>query len=195
MSIDIVKQLREKTGVSIIQCKKALEEAGGDFDKALLILRKKGSDAASKKSDRALGSSAITAYIHGTGNAGAMVELSSETDFVSKNEEFRALARDIAMHIVAMKPGYVSIEEIPETEKVRVTAFFEEEAVKEGKPENVRAKIVEGKLNNYFKETVLLEQPFVKDPEVTIKDLIHRAVQKFGENIVLARFARFDSTR
>jgi len=193
--MDAVKELRERTGVSVVQCKKALLEAGGDLEKAVKILRQKSAAEASKKSERALGSSAIASYVHGGGDAGALVELSSETDFVSKNEEFRSLARDIAMHVVAMKPRFLSRAEVPENEIKEMKKMFEEEAEKEGKPKEITKKISESKLDTYLKENTLLEQKFVKNPEFTIEDLVHNAVQKFGENIAVVRFARYSSGR
>lgn len=186
-----IKQLRDKTGVSVMQCKKALEEAGGDMDKALIILRKKGSDIASKKSDRTLGSGRIASYIHGNGAVGSLVELSSETDFVSKNDEFYALAYNIAMQIVATNPAYLKAGDVTEEEKKKATEVFEKEVV--GKPEDIKEKIIKGKLDSYFADKILLEQPFIKDGNIKIKDLIESAIQKFGEKIEVARFARFSA--
>lgn len=184
-----IKELRDKTGVSIMQCKKALEEAGGNMDKAIIILRKKGSDIASKKSDRALGSGRIASYVHGNGNVGSLVELWSETDFVSKNEEFYALAYDIAMQIAATNPSYLKKEDVTEEEKKRALEVFEKEVI--GKPEDMKEKILKGKLDSYLADKILLEQPFIKDGNIRIKDLIESAIQKFGEKIEVARFARF----
>lgn len=186
-----IKQLRDKTGVSVMQCKKALEEAGGDMDKALIILRKKGSDIASKKSDRTLGSGRIASYIHGNGAVGSLVELSSETDFVSKNDEFYALAYNIAMQVVATNPAYLKAGDVTEEEKKKATEVFEKEVV--GKPEDIKEKIIKGKLDSYFADKILLEQPFIKDGNIKIKDLIESAIQKFGEKIEVARFARFSA--
>lgn len=184
-----IKQLRDKTGVSVMQCKKALEEAGGDMDKAFIIMRKKGSDIASKKSDRVLGSGRIASYIHGNGNVGSLVELSSETDFVSKNDEFYALAHNIAMQVAATNPTYLKSGDITEEEKKRATEVFEKEVV--GKPEDIKEKIIKGKLDSYFADKILLEQPFIKDGNMKIKDLIESAIQKFGEKIEVSRFVRF----
>ncbi len=186
-----VKELRDKTGISIMQCRKALEEADGDVAKALVILQKKSGEIANKKNDRQLGSGTVQSYIHGQGNLGAIVELSSETDFVSKNEEFRQLAYDIAMQVAATNPLFLKFDDITEESKKTATAVFEKEV--EGKPEEMKAKILEGKLAAYFKEHVLLEQTFIKDPEVTIGELISRAVQKFGERIEIRRFVRFST--
>lgn len=186
-----IKQLRDKTGVSVMQCKKALEEAGGDMDKSLIILRKKGSDIASKKSDRVLGSGRIASYIHGNGAVGSLVELSSETDFVSKNDEFYALAYNIAMQVAATNPTYLKASDVTEDEKKKAVEVFEKEVV--GKPEDIKEKIIKGKLDSYFADKILLEQSFIKDGNVKIKDLIESAIQKFGEKIEVARFARFSA--
>lgn len=184
-----IKELRDKTGVSVMQCKKALEEAGGDMDKALIILRKKGSDIASKKSDRTLGSGRIASYVHGNGAVGTLVELQSETDFVSKNDEFYALAYDIAMQVAATNPTYLKKEDVTEEEKKKVLEVFEKEVA--GKPEEIKDKILQGKLDSYLADKILLEQLFVKDGSLKIKDLIESAIQKFGEKIEIARFVRF----
>lgn len=184
-----IKELRDLTGVSIIQCKKALEEAGGDKEKALVILRKKSGDIAAKKSDRTLGAGVIASYVHGNGNVGTMIELSCETDFVSKNEEFRALAYDIAMHITASNPQFLRREDVTDEAKTTVREVFEKEVA--DKPEAMRAKILEGKMNAYFNEKTLLEQPFIKNPDLTIAALLHSAVQKFGEKTEITRFVRF----
>lgn len=183
-----IKELREKTGVSVMQCKKALEEAEGDAQKAAIILQKKGSEAALKKSDRALGAGAIGAYVHTTKEVAALVQLSCETDFVSKNEEFVALARDIAMHVTALAPAYISRDDVGEEELTKAREVFQKEIG--DKPKDIQEKILEGKLDAYFREQVLLEQSFIKDPDTTIADLIHGAVQKFGENISIAKISR-----
>lgn len=189
ITTDDIKKLRDRTGISVMQCKKALEEAKGDGEKALILLRKKGAAVAAKKSDRALGAGAVAAYVHGNGQIGAMAELSSETDFVSKNDEFRALAYDIAMQVAASNPPYLKAEDIPEETKAKAREVFAKEA--EGKPEAMRQKITEGKLSAYFSGKILLEQPFIKNPEMKVKDLIEAGIQKFGEKIEIARFARF----
>lgn len=185
-----IKSLRDATGISVMQCKKALEEAGGDSEKALIILRKKGGDIALKKADRTLGAGVVAAYIHGNGSVGAMVELSSETDFVAKNEAFKALAYDIAMHVAALNPLYLKTEDVAESEKVKAREVFAKEV--EGKPVAIQDKIMQGKLAAYFGEKTLLEQSFIKNPELTIKGLIDSGIQKFGEKIEVARFTRFN---
>lgn len=192
ISTDDVKKLRDQTGVSIMQCKQALEEAEGDFDKALLILKKKGSAVAAKKSDRELGAGAVAAYIHGNKEVGSMVTLLSETDFVSKNEEFSQLAYDIAMHVAATNPEYLSRDDIPEEKMNEIKALFEKEIA--DKPDDLKEQILGGKVDAYLKNLVLLEQEYIKDPEQTIQNLIDSATQKFGERIQVGEFVRY-STR
>ncbi len=184
-----IKDLRDKTGISVMQCKKALEEAGGDVEKALILLKKKGAEIAAKKGDRTLGAGTVATYIHGNGSIGAMVELASETDFVSNNDEFKTLARDIAMQVSATKPEFLNREDISEEDRNRASEVFAKEV--EGKPEDMKAKILEGKINAYFEDKILLEQPFIKDQNLTVATLISNAVQKFGEKIEVVRFARF----
>lgn len=186
-----VKQLRDKTGLSIMQCKKALEESGGDMEKAVVILQKQSGSIADKKSDRTLGAGTVASYIHSGGSVGAIVELSSETDFVSKNEAFQTLAYDLAMQVAATDPQFLKMEDIDEDARKTAEAVFAEET--KGKPEELKAKILEGKLKSYFGEKTLLEQTFIKNPELTIKDLISGAVQKFGERIEVRRFVRFST--
>ncbi len=189
ISTDQVKQLRDATGISIMQCRKALEDAGGDMDKALAILKKKGAEAASKKSDRTLGAGRIASYVHSNGTVGALIELASETDFVSRNEDFYALARDIAMHITAAKPAFLRMEDIAADEKTRMVDLFKDEA--KDKPEAIREKIVQGKLEAYLKDRALLEQPYIKNPDMTVRGLLEEAVQKFGEKVEVVRFVRY----
>lgn len=188
VSIDEVKQLRDQTGVSIMQCKKALEEVDGDLEKALIILKKKSSEIAAKKSDRELGAGAIGSYLHNNGTVAAMVVLSCETDFVSQNEEFRALAKEIAMQVAAMNPAYVSTEDVPEEEMQKAREVFAKDV--EGKPEDIQEKIMEGKLASHFGDQVLLAQPTVKNPDTTIGNLLTEATQKFGERIVVSQMVR-----
>ncbi len=184
-----VKELRDSTGISVMQCKKALEEAGGDMEKAKVILRKKSGELASKKSDRTFHSGTIQAYSHSTGKVATLVELVCETDFVSGNDEFKALARDIAMHITASNPKFLKKEDITEEARNTAKEVFMKEV--EGKPKEMQDKILEGKLATYFGEMVLLNQPFIKNPELTIEGLIQAAVQKFGEKIEVSRFIRY----
>lgn len=190
---DLIKELRDATGVSVMQCKKALEEAGGDKEKALVILKKKGAEAAAKKGDRTLGAGMIQAYIHSTGAVGVMVELGCETDFVAKNPDFKQLAYDIAMHIAAAKPEFLKREDITESDRKTAESVFAQEV--EGKPEAMKAQILEGKLTAYFADRVLLEQPFIKNPDLTIAGVLSEGVQKFGEKIEIVRFVRYVSER
>lgn len=184
-----IKKLREETGVSIMQCKKALEEADGDFEKAKVILQKKASAIAAKKADRSLGAGTIAAYIHGEGSVGAMVELSCETDFVAKNEEFKELAYEFAMQVAATNPKWLSREDVGEDEMNRVKEVLEEDI--DDSKKDMKDKIMDGKMASHFKESVLLEQNYIKDESKTIEDLLSEAVQKFGERTEIRRFARF----
>jgi elongation factor Ts len=183
-----IKALRDETGVSVMQCKKALEEGGGDMEKARIILRKKGSEQASRKADRTLGAGVIAAYVHNTGQVAALVQLSCETDFVAKNEAFVALARDIAMQVAALAPSYVSRDEVDKAAEEKVKEVFRNEV--QDKPADLAEKILTGKLDAYFKEQILLEQAFVRDPDRTIAGLIEAAAQKFGERIAVTAMSR-----
>ena len=173
-----------------MQCKKALEEAGGDADKALIILKKKSGDIAAKKSDRELSGGVIQSYVHGAGSVGVLIELLCETDFVAKNEEFKALAYDIAMHIAAMNPEFIRKEDITEDKVAKAKEIFEKE-VDQSKPAEIREKILQGKLDAYFADQILMEQAFVKKPDTTIAGLISEGTQKFGEKIEVRRFVRY----
>ena len=184
-----IKNLRDQTGISVMQCKKALEEAGGDMEKALVILRKKSGELSAKKADRTFGAGTVQAYIHANGSVGTIVELNCETDFVSGNEEFKTLARDIAMHITALNPKFLTKEDIKASDMETARSVFAEEV--KNKPAAMQEKILQGKLDTYFAEMVLLNQPFIKNPEITIQGLIDSAVQKFGEKTAIARFKRF----
>ena len=174
-----------------MQCKRALEEAEGNMDQAGILLRKKSSDIASKKEGRELNAGVVAAYIHAGGNVGSMVELACETDFVAKNEEFKRLAYDIAMHVAASNPEFLRAEDITEGDKEKVRAAFAKEVAESDKPADIKEKILQGKIDSYFKEKVLLEQNFIKDPGVTIRNLEEQAVQKFGEKTKVVRFVRF----
>ncbi len=189
ITTELVKQLRDKTGISIMQCQKALVETGGDMEKAIVLLQKKSAEISQKKGDRTLGSGVISSYIHATGTVGTMVELLCETDFVAKNEEFRGLARDIAMHATATNPQFLKREDVDAHANDLATEMFQKEV--EGKPEEMKAKILEGKLAAYWAERVLLNQSFIKNPDVTITNLIESATQKFGERIEVSRFVRY----
>ena len=190
ISTDTIKILRDKTGVSIMQCKKALEEAEGDMDKAEVILRKRSGAAADKKADRDLGAGSIGVYVH-EGAIGAMVLLSCETDFVARNEEFPQLAREIAMQVAATNPTYLSDADIAPEALEAAKAVFQAEVA--DKPADMQEKILEGKMASYFKDQVLMNQPFIKDENKTIRDLITEASQKFGERVEVSRFVRLSA--
>ena len=190
ITTDSIKKLREMTSVSVMQCKKALEEADGDLAKAEVILKKHSAATAEKKADRELKAGCIGSYIH-DGSIGAMVLVSSETDFVAKNPDFVAFAREIAMQVTATDPKYVSMEEIPAEAKNAAVAVFEKEI--QGKPADMQEKIMEGKISSYFREQVLLEQSAIKDESKMVKDLLNEATQKFGERVEGTRFVRLSA--
>ena len=187
----MVKQLREMTGAGMMDCKRALQETGGDLDRAIEVLRTKGLAAAQKRAGRVAKEGVIESYIHMNRRVGTLVELNSETDFVANTDEFRGLARSIAMQVAASSPQWVTREDVPAEELDRERKIAEEQAREQGKPEKVVPKIVEGKLQAYYKEVCLMEQPFIKDDTRTIGDLISEAAAKVGENIAVRRFARF----
>ena len=191
VSAAAVKELREKTGAGMMDCKKALGEAGGDMEKAIDWLRQKGLSAAAKKSGRAATEGAVTSYIHGGGKIGALVEINCETDFVGKSPGFQELARDIAMHIAAAAPRYVRREEVDPAELEREREVVKGQLREQNKPEKIWDKIIEGKIDKFYKDVCLLEQPFVKDPDKSVQQLVTEAVAKIGENISIRRFARF----
>ena len=189
-----VKALRERTGAAMMDCKSALSEAGGDSEKALEILRVKGQASAAKRSGRSTSEGVVSSYIHAGGKIGVLVEVQCETDFVARNDDFVEFAREIALHVAAAAPRYVSAEEIPADEEQAERTVFEQKASEEGKPENVRDKIVEGQLSKWRKEIVLLDQAHVnaeKHEGKTIETLRSEASARTGENIRIARFARF----
>ncbi|HET6516267.1 MAG TPA: translation elongation factor Ts [Thermodesulfovibrionales bacterium] len=190
ITADMVKELREKTGVGMMECKKALTETGGDFDKAVLVLRQKGLATASKKAGRSASEGSIGSYIH-MERIGVLVEVNCETDFVARTDDFKALVKDIAMHIAAANPTYVSREDVPRDVVENEKAIYRAQVT--GKAAQVVEKIVEGKLEKFFADTCLLEQVFIKDPEqkLKIKDLVTEKIAKLGENIVVRRFVRF----
>ncbi len=187
-----IKALRDATGLSIMQCRKALEEAQGDMEKAKIILQKKGGEIAAKKGDRTLAAGTVVAYIHSSGTVGAMVELSCETDFVAKNPEFKQVAYDIAMHIAASSPSYLKREDINETDRSKVAETFAAEV--KDKPAEMQEKILAGKVDSYFGDKVLLDQPFIKNPELKISDLLSGATQKFGERTEIRRYTRYSAS-
>ncbi len=189
---DQVKSLREMTGAGIMDCKRALTECDGDIDKAKDHLRKKGVAVADKKAARETSQGAVGHYIHMGGKVGVLVEISCETDFVAKNDDFQELLRDVAMHVAAMNPLCVSRDEVPSDVLDREKEIFRDQSIKEGKPENILDKIVDGRVEKFYKERCLLDQAFVKDDSKTIQELVTAAIAKIGENIQVKRFARFE---
>lgn len=187
----MVKELRDGTGAPFIDCKNALSEAEGDFEKATEILRIKGSAKAAKKTSRKTDQGTISSYVHAGGKIGVMLEVNCETDFVARNEEFQSLCREIAMQIAANGPTYVAREEVPEDEVARERRILKAEAVESGKPENIAEKMVEGRINKFYEDICLLEQPYIRDPKVKVGDLVGGLVAKIGENIVVKRFVRY----
>ena len=188
----LVKDLRERTGAGMMDCKKALIETCGDIEKAIDELRTKGLAKAAKKAGRVASEGVVVSYIHGKGRIGVMVEVNCETDFVGNTDEFRQLAYDIAMQIAAANPDYLSREDVPEEELTREREILKAQALEEGKPEKVIEKILEGRIEKYYKEHCLLEQPFIKDADKTVQQLIHEKVARVGENIAVRRFSRYE---
>lgn len=186
-----VKELRDRTGAGMMDCKKALQETDGDMEKAIDLLRSKGAAKAAKREDKSANEGAIGTYIHHSGKVGVMVELNCETDFVANTDDFKGLASDIAMHIAAARPVAVSTDAIPADEVERERAVYLAQVEEEGKPENIREKIVEGKIQKWFKDVALMEQTFVKNPDQKISELVTEISAKTGEKIEVARFARF----
>jgi len=187
-----VKELRELTGAGMLDCKKALEDANGDMEKAKDLLRERGLAAAAKKAGRLASEGLVESYIHGGGRIGVLVEVNCETDFVAKTDAFREFVKDIAMQIAASNPKYVRREDVPEEELERERAVLRNQALNEGKPEKIVEKMVEGRLNKYFEENCLLEQAFIKDPDKTVQQLLQEKIAAIGENISIRRFARFE---
>lgn len=190
ITTDDIKLLRDETGVSIMQCKKALEEAGGDMEKARMILRKNSATAASKKSERTLGAGIVGYYIHSNKKMGAMVELFCETDFVAQNADFVVAANDLAMQIAAMAPEFIKSSDIDEVATQKAKDFFQEEVDKSDKPADIKEKIIQGKMNEFFAEKTLMNQPFVKNPDITIEQMINELIQKTGEKVEIGKFNR-----
>jgi elongation factor Ts len=186
-----VRELRERTGAGMMECKKALAETGGDFEKAVDFLRKAGIAKADKKGDRATREGLVHAYIHPGGRVGVLIEVNCETDFVARTEDFQGLIKDLAMQAAAAGADYVRREEVPADRLAREKDIIAAQLAHEGKPANIIEKIVEGKLNKFYSEVCLLEQPFIKDDKVVVGDLVKQVTAKLGENIVVRRFARF----
>jgi elongation factor Ts len=187
-----VKELRERTGAGMMDCKRALESTQGNLEKAVEFLREKGLAAAAKKAGRITSEGAVEAYIHGGGRIGVFVEINCETDFVAKTDEFRELCKDIAMQIAASKPEHISRNEVSSAVVEKEKAILRIQALNEGKPEKIVDKMVEGRIEKYFKEVCLLEQPFIKDTDISVQDLISKKIAKIGENITVRRFSRFE---
>jgi elongation factor Ts len=187
-----VKELREKTGAGIMDCKKALAETGGSLDKAVDYLRQKGLAAAAKRADRIAADGAVGAYVHPGGKIGVLVEINCETDFVARTTEFQALLKDIAMQIAAANPRFVRREEVSAEESEKEKTIYRQQALESGKPEKVVEKIVEGKMDRFYSEVCLLEQPFIKEPERKVSDIVNDAAARLRENIQVRRFARYN---
>ena len=191
ISATMVKQLREKTGVGIMDCKEALSQSNGDIDNAVDFLRKKGLATAQKRAGRAMSEGLIQPYIHMGGKLGVLVEINSETDFVAKNDDFKEFAKNIAMHIAAASPVGIASDDVPEEVINKEKEIYRAQAIELGKPENVIDKIVEGKLNKFYKDNCLLNQAYVRNPDINISDLLNDLIAKMGENITIKRFVRF----
>ena len=192
ITTQMIKELRAATGAGVLDCKKALAQADGDFDKAVEYLREKGLSAAAKKAGRAANEGLIGVYVHPGSRVAGMVEVNCETDFVARTEDFQALAKDLAMQVVAARPEYVSREEIPAEVVEKEKAIYRAQAVESGKPEHILDRIVAGKLEKWYGEVCLLEQPFIKDQDITVQQLLVRSIASLGENIQVRRFARLE---
>ncbi|VAW33360.1 Translation elongation factor Ts [hydrothermal vent metagenome] len=192
ITAQMVKELREATSAGVLDAKKALEASNGDFDKAVDILREKGAARAAKRSGREASEGVIELYAHPGNRVGVILELNCETDFVARNEEFKKLAHDLALHIAAMNPQYITSDEVPSEELDRKAEELRNQALAEGKPEQIVEKIVAGRIDKFYAEFCLLEQPFIKDEKIKIKELITDIIRKMGENIIVKRFARYE---
>ena len=186
-----VKELREKSGAGIMDCKGALQATGGQVEAALEMLRKKGLSKAARRTGRATGEGLVGSYIHAGAKIGVLIEVNCETDFVAKTEVFQSLVKDLAMHVAATNPMYVSREQVPEGVVEKKREIFESQAREEGKPENVLDRIVEGRVGKYFEEVCLLEQPFIRNTDQTVQERISETISQLGENVVVSRFARY----
>ncbi len=190
--VTLVKELREATGAGVLDCRKALEANDGDLDKAVAYLREKGLAAAAKKAGREASEGIVEAYAHPGGRVGVLVEVNCETDFVARTEQFQTFVHDMALHVAAMAPLYMAPQDVPADVVEQKKALYRQEAQREGKPERVIERIVEGRLNKFFTETCLMEQPFVKDDDILIKDLVQQKIAELKENIVIRRFVRYE---
>lgn len=187
----LVKELRERTGAGMMDCKRALVDSEGDVEKAIELLRKRGMATAAKKAGRVAAEGVVSSYIHAGGRIGVLLEVNCETDFVARTDDFQNLVKDLGMHIAASDPRVVSREEVTGAILERERAIYRDQAVESGKPENVLDRIVEGKIEKFYSESVLMEQAFIKNPEVTVQELVNEVIAKLGENIQVRRFARF----
>ncbi len=192
VTTQMVKELREATGAGVLEAKKALEAVEGNFDKAVDILREKGAARAAKRSDREATEGVIEVYEHPGNRLGVILELNCETDFVARNEEFKALAHNLALQIAAMNPQYIRVEDVPTAEIEHESEVLRKQALAEGKPPAIADKIVSGRIGKYYQEVCLLEQPYVRDDSLTIQDIITETIRKTGENIIVRRFSRFE---
>lgn len=192
ISASMVKELRERTGVGMMDCKRALQDTDGDMDKAVELLRERGLASAAKKAGRIAAEGLVDSYIHGGGRIGVLVEVNCETDFVAKTDEFKELVRDIAMHIAATSPQYVRREEIPQEVLDKEKEILKAQALNEGKPEKIVDKMVSGRIEKFIQEICLMDQPFVKDPDKTVQDVLNEKIATIGENMSVRRFVRFE---
>ena len=192
VTASMVKELRERTGAGMLDCKKALEKTGGDIEKAIDLLREKGLAAAAKKAGRITAEGMVGSYIHMGGRIGVLIEVNCETDFVAKTEGFKDFVKNMAMQVAASKPLYVSRDEVPGDVLEKERQILRQQAINEGKPEKIADKMVEGRIEKFFKETCLLEQPYIRDPEVSVQQVLTETIAKIGENISIRRFARYE---
>ncbi|NLK69153.1 MAG: translation elongation factor Ts [Clostridiaceae bacterium] len=192
ITASMVKELREKTGSGMMDCKKALVDSNGDMEKALEYLREKGLAAVAKKAGRIAAEGIVDSYIHGDGRIGVLLEVNIETDFAAKNSDFRSFVKDIAMQIAASSPQYVKREDVPKNVVEKEMEILKAQAINEGKPANIAEKIVTGRIEKYYKEICLLEQPFIKDTDKTVQDVLNEQIAKIGENISIRRFTRYE---
>lgn len=192
VTVSMIKELREATGAGVLDCRKALEAVDGDYEEAVTNLREKGLAEAAKKSSRTASEGCVEAYVHHGDRIGVMLELNCETDFVARTDEFKDLAHELALHIAFAAPRYLTREDVPEEVLEAEQAIYHRQALEEGKPEHIVERIVEGRTDKFYEQICLMEQPFVKDNDITVQDLINDAVLKLGENIVLSRFARYE---
>ncbi len=192
ITAELVKQLRAATGAGVLDCRKALEASGGNLDKAIACLREKGLAAAAKKADREASEGWVEAYAHPGGRVGVLVEVNCETDFVARTERFRAFVHDMALHVAAMSPLCLTVEDVPPEHLQREKEEYRQQALDEGKPERIVEQIVRGRLKKFYAETCLMEQPFVKDEDILIKDLVKQKIAELKENVVIRRFVRYE---